>query len=170
MTAAVPEAVQRKATAVRLAVFDVDGVMTDGRLYYDEAGRELKAFFTQDGLGLKHLMRAGTLVGIITGRDNPIVNHRMAELGITRLVAGCDDKGPALATMADDAGVDLSETAYVGDDLIDVPALKRAGLAISVPNAHASALAVAHWVTPRPGGNGAVRDVCDLIMPTGAAG
>ncbi len=156
--------VERQAARIALAVFDVDGVMTDGRLIYDESGRELKAFFAQDGLGLKQLMGSGCKVGVITGRDNPIVNHRMAELGITRLIAGCDDKGQAIEAMALEANVPLDCTAFTGDDVIDVPAMQRAGLAVAVANAHSSALAVAHWVTPRAGGFGATRDVCDLLL------
>ncbi len=158
------EAVRQRASAIKLAVFDVDGVMTDGRLFYDENGREMKAFFAQDGLGLKYLMSAGVTVGVITGRDNPIVNHRMRELGITQLIAGCHEKGAAIEAMAEACQVSLEATAFTGDDTIDVPAMERVGLAIAVANAHASALAVAHWVTPRTGGNGATRDVCDLLL------
>ncbi|MFK7955689.1 MAG: KdsC family phosphatase [Lysobacterales bacterium] len=158
------EAVRQRASVITLAVFDVDGVMTDGRLFYDEKGRETKAFFAQDGLGLKQLMAAGVQVGVITGRDNPIVNHRMKELGITHLVAGCHDKGAAIEAMAGACQVTLDATAFTGDDTIDVPAMERVGFAVAVANAHTSALSVAHWVTPRAGGSGATRDVCDLLL------
>ncbi|MEM9532524.1 MAG: HAD-IIIA family hydrolase [Pseudomonadota bacterium] len=149
---------------IKLAVFDVDGVMTDGRLIYNERGEELKAFHSQDGLGLKRLAASGVQLGVITGRDNPVVAHRMRELGIERVVAGCETKDEALRAMAEELKVPLSQVAFMGDDVIDIPAMELAGLAATVPNAHASALAVADWVAPRPGGAGGVRDFCDWLM------
>lgn len=155
---------KKRAAEIRVALFDVDGVMTDGQLYYTPDGSEIKAFHSQDGFGLKHLMRAGIEVGVITGRDTAAVTHRMASLGITLLIQGCSDKAEAAQQILKDLKMDAHSMCFVGDDLIDVAAMQMARLAVAVPNAHASALAVAHWVTPRSGGRGAVRDVCDLLL------
>lgn len=153
-----------RARAIRLAVFDVDGVMTDGRLYYTETGQELKAFHAQDGLGLKHLQRRGVNVAVITGRNSPIVAHRMAELGIAHVYQGREDKGDTFDQLLAALRLEAAESLYVGDDLIDLPVLDAAGLAVTVPNAHPALAERVHWVTPRAGGHGAVRDVCDLLL------
>ena len=153
-----------RAARIRLAVFDVDGVMSDGRLYYTEAGTEFKAFYAQDGLGLKHLMKAGVEVAVITGRDSPIVSHRMKSLGISRVFQGREDKREAFDTLLNDFGLSPDQSLYAGDDLIDLPLLNRAGLAVSVPNGHPAVKQRVHWVTPRSGGEGAVRDICDLLL------
>lgn len=157
----------RRARSIRLAVFDVDGVMTDGRLYYTEEGRELKAFCTQDGLGLKHLQKHDVTVGVITGRDSPIVNHRMAELGIDHVYQGRSNKGDTFKHLVSALHLELEQALYVGDDLVDLPVMNMAGLAISVPNAHPKVIEQADWVTPRAGGFGAARDVCDLLLEAG---
>ncbi|MEM9302092.1 MAG: HAD-IIIA family hydrolase [Pseudomonadota bacterium] len=155
---------RQRAAAIRLAVFDVDGVMTDGRLYYSEDGRELKAFNAQDGLGIKHLQRNGVTVAVITGRESPIVAHRMGELGIDHVYQAREDKLDTYLHLVDALHLERSETLYIGDDLIDLPVLGLAGLAVSVPNGHPAVKERVHWITPRAGGFGAARDVCDLLL------
>ena len=152
------------ASPIEMAVFDVDGVMTDGRLYYTEDGRELKAFNTQDGMGLKRLQRAGVSLAVITGRRSTIVEHRMNELAVEHVYQGADNKIEALNDLMARTSLSAEQICYAGDDIIDVPVMSRVGLAISVPNGHQSAIDAAHWVTPRAGGFGAVRDICDLLM------
>ena len=153
-----------RAARIRLAVFDVDGVMTDGRLYYTEDGRELKAFCAQDGLGLKHAAKAGITIAVITGRDSPIVNHRMTELGVAHVYQARADKLDTFEHLIEALHLTRDQALYAGDDLVDLPILSCAGLAVTVPNAHPRVLERAHWVTPRPGGYGAVRDICDLLL------
>ena len=109
-------------------------------------------------------MRSGVTIGAITGRDTPLVTRRMAGLGIDLLVQGCDDKAAAARKMLAELGLEPRAMSYAGDDVIDLEVMAMAGLAISVPNGHTSARAAAHWITPRPGGQGAVRDICDLIV------
>ena len=152
------------AAKVKLAIFDVDGVLTDGQLYYSETGSETKAFCVQDGLGLRYIMRAGITVAIITGRESPMVAHRMAELGIDHVYQGRSDKRETYDGLVAALKLDNEQTAYTGDDLIDLPLLKLAGLAITVPNGHPLIRPFTHWTTERSGGFGAVRDVCDLLL------
>lgn len=154
----------QKAAAIRLAVFDVDGVLTGGEIIYQGNGVEQKVFHVQDGLGLKLLMRGGCEVGIITSRTSAIVTARMQELGITRVHQGVDDKRRCLQDMMQAVGVRPEQTAYTGDDLIDLPAMRQCGLAIAVANAHPFVRSQADWVSTRAGGAGAVREICDLIL------
>jgi len=154
----------QRAANIKLAIFDVDGVLTDGQLYYSETGFETKAFCVQDGLGLKYIMQAGITVAIITGRESPMVAHRMAELGIDHVYQGRDDKRETFDGLVSALKLSNEETAYTGDDLNDLPLLRRAGLAVTVPNAHPLISSHVHWVTHRSGGFGAVRDVCDLLL------
>lgn len=149
---------------LRLIVFDVDGVFTDGRFLMDEDGREYKTFHTQDGYGVRRLLEAGVQVAIISGRRSGAVDRRMAELGVTRVVQGCRHKIPELRALADDLGVDLTDAAYVGDDLPDLEAMQACGLAIAVANAVEGVVAEADYVTARRGGDGAVREVADLVL------
>ncbi|HKL62555.1 MAG TPA: HAD-IIIA family hydrolase [Woeseiaceae bacterium] len=158
---------------LRLIVFDVDGVFTDGRFLLDEDGREFKTFHTQDGYGVRRLLEAGVQVAIISGRRSGAVDRRMAELGVTRVVQGCRQKVPELRALADELDIDLAEAAYVGDDLPDLEAMRACGLAIAVANAVEAIVAAADYVTVRAGGEGAVREVADLVLaarPGGAAG
>jgi 3-deoxy-D-manno-octulosonate 8-phosphate phosphatase (KDO 8-P phosphatase) len=149
---------------MKLAFFDVDGVLTDGRIYIGEHGETVKAFSTLDGHGLKLLARAGIEPVIITGRDSPAVRRRVADLGLGRAVYGVHDKlAAALALMAD-SGLDWPQVAAIGDDWPDLPLLTRAGLACAPANAHAEVKAVAQYVTPQPGGHGAARQFCDLLL------
>lgn len=157
-------ALRARARRLELMVFDVDGVMTDGRLYYGPDGETLKVFNTRDGHGLKQLAHAGVTLAIITGRDSPMVAHRARELGIDHVIQGREDKGVALAALAESLGIAAERTGYAGDDEPDVPALAWAGLAFSVADAHACARDAAHRVTERRGGDGAVREICDLLL------
>lgn len=154
----------QKASQIKLVVFDVDGVLTDGSLFVGDDGQEYKAFFSKDGLGIKMLKRTGVDVGIITARTSEVVIHRMKNLEIQHVYQGCMDKLPALLEMTKKLGISLEQTAYVGDDIVDLPAMSRVGLAIAVQDAHPVARQHAHWQTPSNGGRGAARDVCDLIM------
>ena len=150
--------------AVRLMVFDVDGVLTDGGLYYGETGEVQKRFNALDGHGLRLLMEGGLKVALMTGRSGPIVARRAAELGISEIMQGVRDKGAALAELAQRSAIQLNQTGYMGDDIIDLPAMQRAGFAASVPNAPGYVSQAAHWIATQPGGNGAVRECCDLLL------
>jgi 3-deoxy-D-manno-octulosonate 8-phosphate phosphatase (KDO 8-P phosphatase) len=158
------DTVLERASHIRLLVLDVDGVLTDGRLFLSAAGEELKVFHVRDGSGLVAVQRAGVVVAIISGRDSPAVTRRARELGISHVYQGVDDKGAQLDRLMAELGVTAAATACVGDDTPDAPMLRRAGLAIGVADAHPALLAVAHWVTPSGGGHGAVREVCDLLL------
>jgi len=159
-TTAVIERVQQ----LRLMAFDVDGVLTDGRLWYSAQGEQLKCFNVLDGHGLKLLMESGITVALITGREGDVVARRAAELGIGLVQQGVRDKAQALQDLAQEHGCNLSEVGYMGDDIIDVPAMQRAGFAASVPHAPAYVAQAAHWISASAGGCGAARDCCDLIL------
>jgi 3-deoxy-D-manno-octulosonate 8-phosphate phosphatase (KDO 8-P phosphatase) len=148
----------------RLLVLDVDGVLTDGRLYYGAGGEELKVFHVRDGHGIKQVARAGVAVAIISGRKSAAVKRRAKDLGIRHVYQGIDDKLAALRSLARKLGVDLAACVCVGDDTPDAPILNAAGVGIAVADAHADALAAADLVTRIKGGRGAVREVCDWIM------
>ena len=156
----------QRARAIRLVAFDVDGVLTDGRITYTDAGEELKSFNAQDGSAIKRLLRNGIEVALITGRQSPIVERRAEELGIRHLYAGVTDKPAVLARLRESLGLAADACAYVGDDLPDLPVFATVGLAISVPNGEPDARRAAHVVTDRPGGEGAASDVCRLILET----
>jgi 3-deoxy-D-manno-octulosonate 8-phosphate phosphatase (KDO 8-P phosphatase) len=149
---------------VRLLVLDVDGVLTDGRLYYGARGESLKVFNVKDGHGLKQVAAAGITVAIISGRKSAIVARRARELGIRHVAQGVTDKLAALHKLAKSQAVPLEHCACVGDDTPDAPMLHAAGLAIAVADAHPDARAVADLLTTRPGGHGAVREVCDWLI------
>ncbi|AWB34502.1 KdsC family phosphatase [Orrella marina] len=159
-----PASVIQRAASVRLMVFDVDGILTDGSLWYSEQGEMLKRFNVLDGHGLKMLATSGVKVALITARQGPIVAMRAAELGIGDVTQGARDKGLALTTLASQHEIALEHVGYMGDDIIDMPALQRAGFAVTVPNAPAYVAQGAHWTTQVPGGHGAVRECCDLIL------
>jgi 3-deoxy-D-manno-octulosonate 8-phosphate phosphatase (KDO 8-P phosphatase) len=158
------DAVLERARRIRLLVLDVDGVLTDGRLYLSPMGEELKVFHVRDGSGLVALQRAGIAVAIISGRDSAAVSRRATELGIRHVRQGVVDKGAELDRLLVELAVEPVETACVGDDTPDLPMLHRAGLAVGVADAHPALLAAAHWITRAPGGRGAVREVCDLLL------
>jgi len=157
-------ALQKKAASIRLIALDVDGIMSDGRLYFSASGDELKAFNILDGLGLKQLMKAGITVAVITGRRSPLTEKRMTDLGITHLMQGREDKKAALLELIADKNLQPEHIAYMGDDLPDLPALMFAGLGITVPNGYWLVRQHADYCTRAAGGSGAVREACDLIL------
>lgn len=159
-----PEHVLARAACIRLIALDVDGIMSDGKIYFSAAGDELKAFNILDGLGLKQLMAAGITVAVITGRRSPLTEKRMTDLGIPHLLQGREDKLTALLEIVDQLGIPATDIAYMGDDLPDLPALRYAGLGITVPNAYWLVREHADYCTLNPGGAGAVREACDLIL------
>ncbi len=152
------------AVHVRLLILDVDGVLTDGQLLIGEDGAELKAFNVQDGHGIKMLQQTGIEVGIITGRKSGAVEHRAADLNVKHLYQGREDKLSVLKKLLTKLALQPTQAAFVGDDVVDLPAMLQAGLAIAVNDAHRLVKEHAHWVTPSPGGHGAVREVCEMIM------
>lgn len=164
MTPGADDKVMARARRVRLAVFDVDGVLTDGRILLSDDGRESRAFHVRDGLGLKLLRAAGIEVAIISARRSRLVEKRMTELGVPHVIQGSDDKRAALDRLLDELGLGPDECAYTGDDLPDLAVMRRAGLALAVADAHPAVTARAHWVTRKPGGAGAAREVCDLLL------
>ncbi len=153
-----------RARRVRLVTCDVDGVLTDGSLFIDDGGRETKRFSALDGVGLKRLMDAGIQVAWITGSNAPAVAQRAFQLGVEHVVQGNEDKLPAWRELARSLGVAPEACAHIGDDLPDVPLLAESGLAVTVPHAPPSLKRVAHYVTTREGGAGAVRELADLIL------
>jgi len=155
-------------TGIRLVGFDVDGVFTDGRFYLSDDGVETKAFFTQDGFGIRSLLDAGIAVAVISGRRSRAVERRMAELGVRHVVQGCKDKVAAFGEITAELGIGRAETAFVGDDVPDLPLLGSVGWSVAVANAVAEVRAACDAVTTAPGGAGAVREVCDLILAAAA--
>jgi 3-deoxy-D-manno-octulosonate 8-phosphate phosphatase (KDO 8-P phosphatase) len=149
---------------VKLMIFDVDGVLTDGTLYFSETGAELKAFNARDGHGLKMLKESGVEVAILSSRRSRAVELRAAELGITLVQQGASDKGKAFEELIARVRASAATAGYMGDDLVDLPVLARCGFAASVPEAVQSVRKRAHHVTRAAGGHGAVREVCELIM------
>lgn len=159
-----PEDVLARAARVELLVLDVDGVLTDGSLFLGDNGVEYKAFFSRDGHGIKLLMGEGVEVAVITGRHSRVVAERMASLGVTQVHQGQDHKQPVLDGMLAELGIDGDHAACVGDDLVDLPMMRRCGLAVAVADADPRVVERAHWRTRSPGGRGAVREVCELIL------
>jgi len=153
-----------KAKNIKLVVFDVDGVLTDGSLFLGDAGEEYKAFNSRDGHGMKMLQSTGIEIAIITGRTSDVVTHRMQSLGIQHVYQGKLDKLPAFEELCQLTGIMPEQVAYVGDDVVDLPILVRAGLAIGVQDAHPLVKQHCHWLCPSNGGRGAARDVCELIL------
>ncbi|HEX22955.1 MAG TPA: 3-deoxy-manno-octulosonate-8-phosphatase KdsC [Chromatiales bacterium] len=154
----------QKAAQIELVIFDVDGVLTDGSLFFDDDGQEYKAFHSRDGHGMKMLRNSGVEVAIITGRTSQVVTHRMANLGIEHVYQGKQEKLPAFEELIAKLQLTPGQVAYVGDDVVDLPIMLRVGLAVAVADAHPLVLKHAHWHTPHGGGQGAARDVCELIM------
>jgi 3-deoxy-D-manno-octulosonate 8-phosphate phosphatase (KDO 8-P phosphatase) len=154
----------KKAAGIKAAVFDVDGVLTDGKLYFTSNGVEYKAFHSQDGLGIKLLLSAGLEVAIITARNSELVTRRMHELGVKHIFQGQNNKLQALNLLKQQLTVQDAQIAYAGDDLNDVAAIRQVGLGIAVANASPFVHAHADWSTTRQGGNGAVREICEFIL------
>lgn len=153
-----------RAKSVKLMAFDVDGIMTDGRLYFTAGGEEMKAFHSRDGVGMKMLQGAGIQLAIVTGRTAKVVELRAQNLGITHLKQGIDDKRGVLADLARELGLDLAHCGYMGDDVVDLPVLRACGFAASVPDGDARVRAVVDYVSSAPAGAGAVREVCEFIL------
>jgi 3-deoxy-D-manno-octulosonate 8-phosphate phosphatase (KDO 8-P phosphatase) len=158
------DALLRKARGVRLLTCDVDGVLTDGRIYVAGDGSETKAFSVLDGVGMRMLMRAGITVAWITGSRAPAVAHRARALGVERIVQGAEDKLAPWEALLGELALPAAACAHIGDDLPDVPVFVRCGFAVTVPHASAPVRARAHFVTEKDGGRGAVRELCDMIL------
>ena len=159
-----PSTVIKAAQKIKLILLDVDGVLTDGRLYYGNNGEELKAFDIQDGLGIKLLQKGDIEVGIITGRRSKLLTRRTEELGIELVVQGREDKLTALNEILEGRAIDLEEIAFVGDDLPDLAVIRRVGLGITPANGNHIVASQALWQTKKGGGQGAVREVAELIL------
>lgn len=158
------QAVFERAQLVRLMIFDVDGVLTDGKLYLSDSGEEIKAFNTLDGHGLKMLKASGVELAIITGRRSRLVELRARNLGIDHLYQGVEDKLTAFAELLARLGLTAEQAAYMGDDVVDLPVMRRCAVAFTVPAAPASVKRYSHYVTAAGGGEGAAREVCELLM------
>ena len=154
----------QKAANIKLVIFDVDGVLTDGSLIIGDDGQEYKAFNSKDGHGLRMLQDSGVAVAIITGRASKVVEHRMKDLGIRHVYQGKREKLPAYQELMALLHLKDDEVAYVGDDVVDLPVMCRVGLAICVQDGHPFVKQHAHWITEHDGGRGAGRDVCEMIM------
>lgn len=153
-----------KASNVRLMAFDVDGVMTDGRLYFTASGEEMKAFHSRDGVGIKMLQSVGVEIAIVTGRTARVVELRAQNLGIILVRQGVDDKLATLRELAHARSLDLSRTGYMGDDVVDLAVLRACGFSASVPDGHPTVRAAVNFVSSAPAGAGAVREVCEFIL------
>lgn len=155
---------EERLARVELLLLDVDGVLTDGRVVIDDRGVETKAFDVTDGHGLKLLQRAGVAVGLVTGRRSRVVEHRARELGILEVHQGVKEKLPVVRAILARRSLAPDRLGYVGDDVVDLPVLLQAGLAVAVPDAPSYVRERVHWVTGRAGGRGAVREVCEAIL------
>lgn len=153
-----------RAQGIRCAIFDVDGVLTDGSLTYGADGEITKTFFVLDGLGIQLLQKTGVQTAIISARNSPIVVKRAADLGITHVFQGQHDKRLAFTELLEKTGATAEQCGYIGDDVIDLPLFTRVGFAVTVPSGHPEVQYRAHYVTKNAGGRGAVREVCDMVM------
>ncbi len=156
--------IYQRAAKIRLVIFDVDGVLTDGKLYFGAEGDEYKTFHVRDGLGMNMLQSSGVSIGIITARRSKAVALRMEALGVEYVYQGQQNKVPAFENLLEKAQLEPTQVAYVGDDIIDLPIMRRVGLAIAVADAEGYVTQHSHWQTVRNGGCGAARDACELIM------
>jgi 3-deoxy-D-manno-octulosonate 8-phosphate phosphatase (KDO 8-P phosphatase) len=153
-----------KLRHIKLLLLDVDGVMTNGKIIYDDRGAEIKEFHVKDGLGIRMLILSGVQVGIVTGRGSPALRHRCNNLGIDIVFDGVREKAVVLDDIIRSKAVSSDQIAFVGDDLPDLPLMRRVGLCIAVADAHPSVINEAHMVTTARGGTGAVREVCDAVL------
>jgi 3-deoxy-D-manno-octulosonate 8-phosphate phosphatase (KDO 8-P phosphatase) len=158
------DALRNRMTPVKLMIFDVDGVLTDGRVIYADDGSELKEFDARDGHGIKLLQRAGIDVALISGRACKAVEHRARGLGISRVCQGAKVKTEAYEQLLADTGFKEYETGYMGDDLIDIPVMRRAGFSVAVPDGARHIFPYAHYITTAAGGRGAAREICEMIL------
>jgi len=153
-----------KLKRIKLLLLDVDGVLTDGSIIYNDNGTETKVFNVNDGLGIRLLMEAGLKVGIVTGRTSKALYHRCTNLGISLIFDGVHEKVSVLEIISKQTGLLTEEIAFVGDDLVDLPLLRRVGLSIAVANAHETVIENVDMVTSKKGGDGAVREICEAIL------
>lgn len=158
------EDLQQRLRATRLVIFDVDGVLTDGTLVVGDDGQEYKAFNSKDGHGMRMLQDSGVTLAILTGRRSQVVERRASDLGIVHVMQGRRDKLPAFRELLAKTGFAAETVAYVGDDVLDLPVMRRVGLAVAVADASPLIRPHAHWITEHPGGHGAAREVCERIM------
>jgi len=159
-----------RAASVRLAIFDVDGVFTDGLLYLSDGGTETKTFNVKDGHGVKRLLKAGIEVAIISGRQSAAVDRRMAELGVGHVFQGIRDKRAVFFDLIGRLGIQPADVAYLGDDLPDLEVMREVGLPAAVGDAHSDLLPHAAWTSTHPGGHGAVREFCDMLIAARSSG
>jgi len=159
-----PQSVLERLARIELMIFDVDGVMTDGRLWFDANGEALKVFHVHDGAVLKALAAAGVTTAVLSGRDSPITRRRCEELGLTHVLQGVADKAEAFDALRRRLDKSLDACGFMGDDDVDVPVMRRVGFAATVPGATPGVADFAHWVSRREGGAGAVRELCDLLL------
>jgi 3-deoxy-D-manno-octulosonate 8-phosphate phosphatase (KDO 8-P phosphatase) len=164
MSVTIKPEVLARAQAVKVVFFDVDGVLTDGSLYFSAEGEQIKRFNSLDGHGIKLLQRYGITPAVITGRDSAPLRLRLSNLGVTHVHYGTEDKLPAAQATLNALGLGWHQAAAMGDDWPDLPVLRRAALACAPANAHGDVKAVAHWVTPERGGAGAARALCDVVL------
>ncbi len=153
-----------RLAGIRLVAFDIDGVFTDGRFYLSDDGVETKAFSTQDGFGIRQLLKAGIDVAVISGRRSAAVEKRMTELKVPHVILGCADKTAAFDVLAESLDITPEEAAFVGDDIPDLPLLSKVGYSIAVANAVSAIKEYCDYTTERSGGRGAVREVCELVL------
>ena len=164
MEYAVDEILAARLKNIEMMIFDVDGVLTDGRLYYGESGEALKVFNVQDGYGMKALVDAGIVTAILSGRDHPAVTRRARDVAVSHVLQGISDKRAALGRLLSEIGKAAENCGFMGDDCIDIEVMQSVGFAATVPNAADGVARHAHWISRRSGGEGAVREVCDLIL------
>lgn len=153
-----------RAKKIKLLILDIDGVCTDGKLYFNEQGETLKVFHVHDGLGMKLLQKSGVIIAVISARNSAAVNYRLQSLGITQVYQGQENKLIAFEKILQELQLTEDDVAYLGDDLPDLPIIRRVGLGMCVANANQHVKQHAHHITTQSGGNGAVREVCELIM------
>ena len=160
----IPDAVRDRARGIRLVAFDVDGTLTDGRLWFDHEGNEMKAYHVEDGLGMRLLMDNGIVVAIITARESASAKARARDLRIDHVFTAVKDKLACLVDLCKQLDIELSNVAFMGDDLADLPIFPYAGLAVAPANVHPWVRDRVHWITGKSGGEGAARELCDLIL------
>lgn len=159
-----PTTLLQRQREVRLLILDVDGVLTDGSLFLGDGGEQYKAFHSRDGHGMRMAQQGGLELAILTGRNSEVVLHRMRDLGVRHLLQGRRDKGEALKELLGQTGFAPEQSAFVGDDVVDLPAMRRVALGIAVADAHPLVLEHADWHTRERGGRGAVREVCETLL------
>lgn len=159
-----PDVLLERQRQIRLLILDVDGVLTDGSLFLGDAGEQYKAFNSRDGHGIRMAQQGGLEVAILTGRNSEVVVHRMRDLGVRHLLQGRRDKREALGELLAQTGFSAAHSAFVGDDIVDLPAMRQVALGIAVGDAHPLVLQHADWHTHTPGGRGAVREICEALL------